>query len=230
MRKPAAMAVAWALLGLPVVVWLVSSASARDTSRRAVAGSLAVGSPGHPRGVRLTTTFGWQGLDPSEQPTVTRIELWFPRGSVYNGGRYKSCGLLKLNRLGPSACPAGSIVGHGRGTAFADTVITHPRITVVNGGRRAVYFYTVLNNPARVQAAVVGHVSRLHGRFAYHLSATIPENLRVVAGVPVKLTYLTITAGRGRWLALTSAPAGIKVSTGFDTGATTSYMLWVADT
>jgi hypothetical protein len=192
-------------------------------------GGLAVGTPSHPQGVRLTTTFGWQGLDPPDQPTVTGIELWFPRGSLYNGGKYPRCSEATLDRKGPAACPKASIVGHGTGTAYADTVITHPQITVVNGGASVVYFYTVLNNPARVQEAVPGRITRLRGNFAYHLAATIPENLRLVAGVPVKLTSLTITAGRARWIALTGAPAGLKVLTHFDNGAADSYMLWVGD-
>ena len=50
-------------------------------------------------------------------------------------------------------------VGSGSGTAYADTVITRPKITVVNGGGDRVYFYTVLNNPARVQVPVIGYVT-----------------------------------------------------------------------
>jgi hypothetical protein len=195
----------------------------------AAAGTLTAGSPAHPQGVRLTTSFGWQGYSPADRPMVTRIDLWFPRGSVYNGARYPMCSVHKLNAFGPSACPKGSIMGSGTGTAFADTTISRPTITVVNGGANVVYLYTVLNNPARVQEAVIGHITRLSGMFAYHLSATIPQDLQVVAGVPIKLSYLTITAGRGTWLALTSPPAGIKVVTTYDTGASNSYMLYVGD-
>ena len=65
---------------------------------------------------------------------------------------------------------------------------------------------------------------------AVNLSATIPANLLVVAGVPIKLSYLKITSGRGAWLALTSPPAGVEATTTYDTGATTSYGLWVQNT
>ena len=90
--------------------------------------------------------------------------------------------------------------------------------------------HTVLNNPARVQQPVIGHITRLSGQFTYHLSATIPEDLRIVAGVPIKLTWLSVTARRGDWLATTNAPGGIKVQTTYDSGATTSSMVWVQDT
>jgi hypothetical protein len=90
-----------------------------------------------------------------------------------------------------------------------------------------VYFYTVLNNPARVQEPVIGHITRLTGDFIYHLSVTIPRNLQIVAGVPIKLTYLHISAGRGTWLSTTAPPAGIKVVTTFSSGATTSSLVWV---
>jgi hypothetical protein len=193
------------------------------------AAALTAGSPARPQGVRLTVSFGWQGYGAANQPMVTGFDLWFPRDSVYNGARYPHCAEPLLASRGPTGCPKGSIMGSGTGTAYADTTITHPKITVVNGGATAVYFYTVLNNPARVQEPVVGHITRLHGKFAYRLSATIPQNLRIVAGVPIKLSSLTITAGRGKWLAITGAPAGIRVQTGYEGGASTSYLLWVQD-
>lgn len=120
-------------------------------------------------------------------------------------------------------------MGQGGGVAYADKTITRPRITVVNGGPKIVYFYTVLNNPARVQEPVVGHITRLHGHFIYHLSAVIPQNLRIVAGVPIEMTHLNVTAGRGHWLATTNAPAGIRIMTTFNNGLQTSYEVWVHD-
>ena len=230
MSKTALAAIAGVLLGAAGALAAASSASQRITGPEAGAASLNSGSRAHPRGVRLTTSFGWQGYGPADRPTVTRIDLWFPRGSVYNGARYPVCALRKLNALGPAGCPRGSIMGSGTGTAYADTTITRPSITVVNGGADAVYLYTVLNNPARVQEAVVGHITRPAGRFAYHLSATIPQNLLLVAGVPIKLSSITVTAGRGSWLALNSPPAGVEAVTTYDTGATTSYTLWVQNT
>lgn len=192
-------------------------------------GPLTAGSPRHPQGLKLRMTFGWQGLPSGQQPTVVRIDVWFPKGSVYNGAKYPICSFRTLGVGGPQACPKRSIMGSGTGTAYADTTVTRPRITVVNGGASTVYFYTVLNNPARVQEPVIGHITRLHGEFSYHLTATIPQNLRVVAGIPIELTFLDITAGRGTWLASTNSPAGIKIQSTYNTGATTWYQVWVED-
>lgn len=207
---------------------LASSVPAKINATLSAA-PLTAGSPGHPQGLTLRVTLGWQGLPPPSQPTVTKLDLWFPRGSQYNGARYPSCSVQTLDRSGPAGCPKGSIMGSGIGTAFADTTITRPTMTVVNGGANVVYFYTVLNNPARVQEPVIGHITRVSGDFTYHLSATIPQNLLLVAGVPIKLTALSINAGRGNWLATTNSPAGIKVVTTYDTGATTSALVWVQD-
>ena len=94
---------------------------------------------------------------------------------------------------------------------------------------RAVDFYTVLNNPARVQIPVIGYVTRVRGAFAYHLSATIPPQLRVVAGVPIKFTGLQLSAGRGTWLSLTAPPSGIKLVTTFSDGTKISGTVLVHD-
>jgi hypothetical protein len=118
-------------------------------------------------------------------------------------------------------------MGSGSGVAYADKAITRPTMTVVNGGAKEVLFYVVMDNPARIRKTVIGHITRVSGKFAYHLSAVIPKELRVVAGVPIKLTSLEITAGRGKWLAITSAPAGIEVDTSYSTGFKTSALVWV---
>jgi hypothetical protein len=223
MRKLVLAAVAGMLMGAAAVA-LAASSTPKLTVREA---ALTTPRPGHPQGVRLSAVFGWHGLSEADQPTLTHIDVWFPHGSVYNGGRTKSCSARVLNAAGPSGCPKASIMGTGGGDAFADTVITHPQITVVNGGANVVYFYTVLNNPARVQEPIPGHITRVHGQFVYHLSATIPDNLRIVAGVPIKLTSLHLSAGKGKWLELTSAPAGVKIVTTFDNGFSDSDMVFL---
>jgi hypothetical protein len=222
------LAIVGALLLSTSAIAFASPGAPRPTAT-AAAGGLTAGSSGHPQGLRLTMTFGWHGLAEADQPTVVGLDIWFPKGSVYNGARYPICSRQMLDARGPAGCPKGSIMGSGTGTAYADTTITRPSITVVNGGATIVYFYTVLNNPARVQEPIVGHITRLPGNFTYHLTATIPENLRVVAGVPIKLTDLEVTAGGGDWLATTNAPAGIKVQTTFDNGASVAYQVWVQD-
>jgi hypothetical protein len=83
----------------------------------------------------------------------------------------------------------GSIFGRGVAKAWADTEITRPRITVVNGGATRVFFYTVLTNPARVRALVVGKIKQLRtGPWKYRLDYRVPKTLQVVAGVPITVT------------------------------------------
>jgi hypothetical protein len=182
----------------------------------------------HPQGVKLKAVFNWQTLGESSQPIVTGFFLEFPKGSQFNGGHIKTCSVGTLNSAGPGGCPKASIMGKGSGTAYADTTLTHPAITVVNGGRSTVYFYTVLNNPARVQEPVIGHIKKMGGKYSYSLSVTVPDNLRIVAGVPIELTTLGVNAGKGNWLATTGCPGGhwpFHVVTNYEnpnTGATGS--------
>jgi hypothetical protein len=222
MRKPAAAGMA--ALIVTAVGAIALAAGAQPGANGAPV--LNTGSSKYPQGVRLSTTFGWGGLSRSREPIVTGFDLWFPKGSQYNGARYPLCSESKLDRSGPSGCPAGAIMGSGTGTAYADTTITRPKITVVNGGAREVFFYVVMNNPARLREAVVGHISHTIGRFTYHLAVKIPKNLQIVAGVPIKLTSLQISAGRAKWLAINAPPAGIRVSTTYGTGFHTSYLVW----
>jgi hypothetical protein len=228
MRKFTFAGIAGMLLGAGCAVALASSPAPRVTVARAA--GFSSGSPAHPQGVKLAVSLGWQGFGPANQPMVTKIDMWFPRGTHYNGAKFPMCSMRRLAAAGPSACPKASIMGSGGGSAFADTVVTHPKITVVNGGASAVYFFTVLNNPARVQTPVVGHITPLRGQFAYHLSATIPQILRVVAGVPVKLTLLNISAGRGTWLTTTAPPSGVKIVSTFSNGVTITSSALVSDT
>lgn len=163
----------------------------------------SAGTRAHPKAVHLRVQLNWKTLGAASQPIVTTFHVYFPKGSLYNGAHTKTCSYSLLASRGPTRCPAASRVGSGTGVAYAGTAKTHPQITVVNGGATKVYFYTVLTNPARVQEPIVGHITRLRGRWAYELTATVPNNLRIVAGTPVELTSLTVTAGKGNWLETT---------------------------
>jgi hypothetical protein len=180
-----------------------------------------------PQGVKLKTKITWDQLGSADQPIVTTFDILFPKGSLYNGGKVTSCSLKTLNNAGPTACNKNSIVGSGTGNAYADTVVTHPKITVVNGGKSKVYFYTVLNNPAVVHAPVVGSISKMHGKWAYKLHVVVPKLLQVVAGVPIELTSLNVTAGKGSWLETTACGPGGKwpfqVTTKYNTGGSASF-------
>jgi hypothetical protein len=215
-----------ALVAAVVAATALASAFAPTVTVKAKLDNSKAGTRSHPQGVRLTTTFHWEDLGAANQPIVQKFKVLFPNGSLYNGAKFPSCSYRVLNARGPHGCPSGSIMGSGTGNAFADTVITHPQITVVNGGANTVFFYTVLNNPARVQTPVVGHITRTFGKYGYVLKVSIPQVLQVVAGVPIELTYLTVTAGHGSWLATTGCPSSgrwpFKVTTSYSTGGSAS--------
>lgn len=185
------------------------------------------GTPAHPRGVRIDVRARIGIPEAYDPPLVDSVDVWFPRGGRYNGARHPACSQEVLARRGVGGCPAGSVMGSGTGKATADTVFTYPKITVVNGGARKVFFYTVLTNPARVQSPVAGTVTRLSGKWSYKLHAPIPRELQIVAGIPIVLRELHIVAGRGDWLATTSCPADHRwryhVEVTFTTGQQTVY-------
>jgi hypothetical protein len=186
------------------------------------------GTPRHPQGVKIDVTAHIDIPSDYDPPLVRTVDVWFPKGGLYNGAKFPTCSKQTMDRRGVSACPKGSIMGHGRGKAAADTVFTYPTITVVNGGAHTVYFYTVLTNPARVAEPVVATITRLSGGpWSYKLHASIPRDLQIVAGIPLRLEQLHITAGRGDWVATTSCPADHRwkyhVESNFDTGQTITY-------
>src|SRR5262249_48264078 len=126
---------------------------------------------------------------------------------LYNGAKFPTCPVRKMSAFGPTACPKDSIMGSGGGVARADTTVSYPKITVVNGGQHVVYFYTVLNNPARVQEPVAGTVTKRSAIGVSTRQLRPPKTPQTAAGVPPVLQSLHIAAGRGNWLAPPSCPA-----------------------
>jgi hypothetical protein len=188
-------ALALAQDSVPITV----SVDARVTPNKA-------GTKRHPQGVKVDVTAHIHIPNDYDPPLVQSVDVWFPKGGLYNGGKFPKCSQNTLARRGLRGCPAGSIMGHGTAMATADTVPTIPKITVVNGGADRVFFYTVLTNPARVQEPVPGIITKVGGGWSYKLHVTIPTSLQVVAGIPIRVSKLHITAGRGDWIATTSCP------------------------
>jgi len=179
-----------------------------------------------PQAVKLDVDVNWETPDGFEKPIVQKADVLFPKGSLYNGGKYPKCSENVLARQGTRGCPKGAIMGKGTATAFADDVLTHPKITVVNGGRNKVYLYTIMNSPARVQAPVPGTITKMRGKWAYKLHLEVPRVLQIVAGVPIALRDFSVKAGRGDWLATTGCSGGrwpFSVETYYSTGGSTTY-------
>jgi hypothetical protein len=210
MRRTAIVVASLAVLGGGAALAPAQGTSPITMTVDATVSPNKAGTKKRPQGVKLAFTAKFSIPEAYDPPLVDKVTVLFPKGGLYNGAKFPKCSESTLSRKGVSGCPKGSIMGRGRGTAMADTVPTYPKITIVNGGARRVYFYTVMTNPARVQAPVVGKITKLGGRWSYRLEADIPRSLQIVAGVPIVLHELTMSGGRKDWLATTSCPPSKK--------------------
>ena len=216
MRKfliPAVGALALVAVEVAPTIAQDSTTNTTITSKTTVSPSKA-GTKKKPQGVTLNYKATFTTTADIEHPIITGGTVLVPKGALYNGGKYPKCSEATLNRGGPAKCPPKSIMGKGSGVAKADNVTTIPRITVVNGGAKKIYFFTVLQNPARVQAAVPATITKTSGQWAYRVTFKVPTSLQIVAGIPITLDSLNVTLGGKSWakdwLATTSCPASKK--------------------
>jgi hypothetical protein len=227
MRKLVALA---AVLALGALV--AASALAQDLATTTVSGSAKVtpskaGTPKHPQGVTLSGKFKWSSQEGVDPPVITDFNILIAKGAgVYNGGKYPKCSAAVANRGGPGACPKKSIMGSATGTAFADTTITRPTVTFINGGATSICAYTVLKNPARVATCVPIKIKKLSGdpKWGYRLTASVPTELQIVAGVPIALRDLTFTTGGKPWAEDYIATTGCPKSKKWEFQVETSYL------
>lgn len=155
------------------------------------------GTKKNPQGVKLTGSFKFTTITPGvEEPIVTGADMLLPKTGAWNGGKYTKCSKRTLDRKGPSACPKKSIMGSAKGVAFADTVNARPTVVFVNGGKTTLYAYTTLYNPTLVKEPVVLKIKKLRGgKWGYRVRFEVPENLQIVAGVPITLRSLKFNVG-----------------------------------
>jgi hypothetical protein len=190
---------ALALVAVEVAPTIAQNTSATTITSTSTVSPNKAGTKKKPQGVKLTYKATYTTPEDVEHPIITGGSVLFPKGALYNGGKYPKCSQATLSRGGPSKCPPKSIMGSGSGVARADNVKTVPRITVINGGASKVWFWTVLQNPARVQAAVPGTITKMSGKWAYKLTFKVPTSLQIVAGIPITLDSLSVTAGGKSW-------------------------------
>jgi hypothetical protein len=233
MRKfmiPAAGILALGLAAIEVAPTIADNPNTTFTTSTKVSPNKA-GTKAKPQGVKLTFNAKWTTTGDVDHPIIQSGTVYIPKGGLYNGGKYPKCSAATLGHGGPAGCPAKSIMGSGSGDALADTVHTTPRITVVNGGSGVIYFWTVLQNPARVQAAVPAVITKQTGKWAYKVVFKVPQALQIVAGIPITLNTLNVTLG-GKpyakdWLATTSCPSNKKweyqTTADLSTGGSISY-------
>jgi hypothetical protein len=233
MRKLVGPIVAVLVLGVALVSPTVAQTPQTSVTVDSKVSPNRAGTPKKPQGVTLSGTIRWSSEEGIEPPIITAFDILIARGGVYNGGKYAKCSAAVANRNGPQACPKKSIMGSATGVALADTEITRPKVTMINGGARNICFYTVLTNPARVETCVPGKVTKLRGgKWGHRVQIRVPEVLQVVAGVPIALRSIKFTAGGKSyakdWIATTSCPKsrkwGFQVETSYlyNDGSTSS--------
>jgi hypothetical protein len=164
------------------------------------------GTPSRPQGVLIDVNrkYDTPGAIP---PMPLAVDVWFPKGWRYNGAKYPSCTATKLGYGGPSACPRGSIMNTSALAIANPDASSPPKVTVINGGRAKLYFWVVMQNPARVQATVTGTITKASSpRWSYRMHADVPGSLRVVAGIPISLGSFHANVGRKDWITTTNCP------------------------
>ena len=165
------------------------------------------GTPRNPQGVKIKASVSVTTTEGFEKPIFKSGYALFPRSGNWNGGRYPKCTKRILDRDGPKGCPKKSRIGFATGTVYADTVITRPRIEIFNGGAKLAFAYVTLYHPTLVQEPIPVHIKKLsHPKWKYKVSLKVPENLQIVAGVPIAARSLKGSVGRGNIIETTSCP------------------------
>ena len=172
------------------------------------------GSKAKPQGHKITAKITVTTTGDVDHPIVESGVIYFPKGGKYQGEKYTKCAQATLARSGPDGCPTKSKIGKGSGSASADTVEAGPKVQIFNGGKNLILAYVTLQRPARVRAVVPAKLTPQSGQWSYKLKFTVPESLRVVAGIPITLNDLTLTTGFTKAakdiIATTSCGAGNK--------------------
>jgi hypothetical protein len=165
------------------------------------------GTPQDPQGVviygsaRAVTAPGY------ERPIFQGGYALLPRAGNYNGDDFPRCSKRTLDRHGTDPCPKRSRIGSGSGVAYADTVITRPKIEIFNGGSKLALAYVTLYHPALVREAIPVRIQELpRGKWKYKVSFEVPLSLQVVAGIPIAAGSLKGKVGRGNLIETTSCP------------------------
>lgn len=170
------------------------------------------GTPRDPQGVAITAHARLIVPPDLEAPIVTGLDIQVAKGLSWNGEKYTKCTKEALDRRGPSGCPPTSIIGTATATGMADTVHARVDVVFVNGPGGHKFAYASLNNPARVRETIVINSPPPTGTWGHRETLSIPKTLQIVAGVPLRLTAVTMKIGgksyAKKYITSTSCPAG----------------------
>lgn len=181
-------------------------------SAKAWATPSKAGTKRHPRGVTINATAKIDVEPGFEPPIVTGVDVLIGKGLTWNADDYVKCAKPVLDRKGPKGCPRKSIMGSAKATARADTVLTTADVVLINAGWKRTFAYTTLYNPAFVQETIVVKRTKMSGKWAHRESFQVPENLQIVAGVPIQVTAAKLRVGGKSYardyIVSTSCPKG----------------------
>lgn len=186
------------------------------------------GTPKKPQGVKVEASARFTSPEGFDPPIVTHGYALFPRAGDYNPQLFPRCSEAVLNRRGPEGCPKGSHIGSARASAYADDIITYPKIEIYNGGRNVAWAYVTLYQPALVQMPVAARIEEIpSGKWKYKVSVKVPEVLQIVAGVPIAARSIKGWVGKGNLITTFSCPKDrrwpFEVTTYFMVGKPYTY-------
>lgn len=165
------------------------------------------GTPKRPQGVKIRASVEFVHPEGYEPKIVARAQALFPRYGNYNGDDHAKCTKRLLDRKGPSGCPKKSKIGYVTGQVYADTVLTKPQVRIFNAGNKLALAHVTLYRPTLVKETIPVRIQKLRrGKWGYKVSFTVPESLRIVAGVPIAPKELHGTVGRGHLIETTGCP------------------------
>lgn len=165
-----------------------------------------VGSAERPQPVRIAVDLRMAPAVPGDQvPPVQAVELEIPPGVLFRPDELASCAPETLDADGPAGCPNASRIGSGTVSAHAGTVEVEGKATAVYGGDDRVLLWVEIANPVSVGAAISGALESQPGG-GYLMALRVPAELQDVAGIPVSLSGLRVSLGRGGALATTGCP------------------------
>lgn len=165
-----------------------------------------VGTEDRPQPVRIAVDLRMAPTAPDDQgQPVEDVELSIPAGVVFRPDELEACSPETLDREGPKGCPTAARIGSGTVTANAGTLEVAGRATAVYGGDDRVLLWVEITNPVTVGAAIAGRLESQSGG-GYRLALQVPADLQEVAGIPVALSRMRVSLGRGDALATTDCP------------------------
>jgi len=149
-----------------------------------------------PQSVGLSILARFLTTPPGGQPaTVTQAVISFSHGATINSQLFPGCSARRLDLGGLKGCPPDTRIGTGSALGVGAGIDEPLNVTAFNGPRgRSVLFYLQGNSPIHIAQAIDAPLVPVRGRFyAYQLTLPVPEDLQVIAGVPIAVAEFQTT-------------------------------------